>query len=394
MDGPRACQASEYEDVVSLINRIFRAGTDQDYTKDYPLMINPSTLNYMRIIKVDGKVAAHVTFSPPREVVALNDRFAIAIISATVTDPEYRRRGYATLCLQDCIRIMEEKRWPVSVLWTGLHNFPFYQRSDYEAVASQGWMYHLRPDEYELFHERPFRVARFSPAGAQHLDAIMKIHDAEPYRITRSREEYQALFCLPKISTYLAMKGQEVAAYLMLGEGMNKPGLIESGGPVEAVESLVRHVLRQRSAENEVQALVPLAPTILGRLLDAKLPARKRPIEEAKGVGHQMMRMNSLEGLLRRIETYLQNASTGLDGDVRLVCKETGEGITLNFRNGNIRFSAEQIPDQMVLTRRQLVQLIFGAHPSAEPIKCHGPAGDILQRVFPYYFPIWELDHA
>ena len=180
----------------------------------------------------------------------------------------------------------------------------------------------------------------------------------------------------------------------MFGDGINKPGIIETGGPVEAVEALVRHVLAQLRAENEVQALVSLAPSTLGRLLNAKLPARKRPIEEAKGVGYQMIRINSLEGLLRRIQNHLQRHSLGLHGDVRLVCKQTGEGITLSFRNGDVGFSGEQVPNQMVLTRRQLAQLIFGAHPAAEPIKCHGASAEILQRVFPYYFLVWELDHA
>jgi hypothetical protein len=47
-----------------------------------------------------------------------------------------------------------------------------------------------------------------------------------------------------------------------------------------------------------------------------------------------------------------------------------------------------------MLTRRELTQLIFGAHPAAKPVECSGMTGEILQTIFPFYVPIWELDHS
>ena len=111
MDGPRACRDSEFDEVVSLVNREFRAGTGQDISTDYPLVFDRSKMDYMRVVGVDGKIVSHVPVAP-REVVAADDRFMVGIISPTVTHPDYRRRGYATLCLRDCIRIMEEKGLP------------------------------------------------------------------------------------------------------------------------------------------------------------------------------------------------------------------------------------------------------------------------------------------
>jgi hypothetical protein len=107
-----------------------------------------------------------------------------------------------------------------------------------------------------------------------------------------------------------------------------------------------------------------------------------------------MMRINSLEKLLRSIKHYLQSKSQGLDGDVCLICSETGEGITLKFRNGDIEFSAQPLHNPVVLNRRQLAQLVFGAHPTAERVTYQGEAREILEAVFPYYFPVWELDHS
>ena len=393
MDGPRACRESEFEETISLINRVFREGADQDIRTDYPIVFNPSQTEYMRIIKVDGKVVAQVPVVG-REVVAPGDRFTIGIISPTVTHPDYRRKGYATLCLRDCIRKMEEKDWPVSVLWTAIPTFPFYQHSDYEAVAPQGWMYRLCAKDHHLFEPGAFEIVRYDPAKTEHLDAIMRIHNAEPYRILRSRGQYEALFSLPKITTYLAVKGKEITAYLMFGKAMNKPGLIEGGGSMAALESLVGYVLAQQTADQGTQVLVPLTPNALKQLLDTKMPGTRGPIEEADGVGHQMMRINSLEKLLQSIKHYLRKKSLGLDGDVCLMCTETGERVTLKFHDGDIRFSAQPLPDPVVLSRRQLVQLVFGARPTAEPVTYAGKAREILETVFPYYFSVWELDHS
>ena len=393
IDGPHACQASEFEEVIALINQVFRAGTNQDIRTDYPLVFNHSKMEYMRILKVDGVVVAHVPVWL-REAVVGDDRLRIGIISPTVTHPDYRRHGYATLCLQDCIRIMEEEGVPVSVLWTLEATFPFYQRSGWEAVGSQGWLYQLRPEEHTLFESGPFDVVQYDPRNADSFNAMMNFHNAEPYRIARSIEEYRALFSLPQTMTFLAMNGGEMVAYLMFGEGANKPGLIEGGGDVEGLETLVRHVLLERAADSEIQVLLPLIPSSLGQLIEEKKPGSGRPIEEAKGVGYQMMRVNSLEKLLRQIENHIRSRSAGLRGEVCLVCRETDEAVTLKFRAGDVDLSTERLAEAVVLTRRQLTQLIFGAHPAAKPVEYSGVTGEILQTIFPFYVPIWELDHS
>ena len=393
IDGPRACQASEFEEVIALINQVFRAGTNQDIRTDYPLVFNHSKMEYMRILKVDGVVIAHVPVWL-REAVVGDDRLRIGIICPTVTHPDYRRRGYATLCLQDCIRIMEEEGSPVSVLWTLEATFPFYQQSGWEAVGSQGWLYQLRPEEHEFFESGPFDIVQYAPRNADSFNAMMNFHNAAPHRIARSIEEYHALFSLPQTTTFLAMNGGEMVAYLMFGEGVNKPGLIEGGGNIEGLETLVRHVLLERAADSEIQVLLPLIPSSLGQLIEEKKPGSGRPIEEAKGVGYQMMRVNNLEKLLRQIENHIRSRSAGLRGEVCLVCREMDEAVTLKFCDGDVDLSTERLAEAVVLTRRQLTQLIFGAHPAAKPVEYSGVTGEILQTIFPFYVPIWELDHS
>ena len=137
IEGPRACRPEEFDETLALINATFRPDSDQDILTDYPLIFNDRGLRCMRILKVAGQVVAHVPVAP-RKIIAGEDSFTAGLISPTVTHPDHRRKGHATRCLRDCVRIMKEEGWPVSVLWTLEATFPFYHHSGWEAVGNQG----------------------------------------------------------------------------------------------------------------------------------------------------------------------------------------------------------------------------------------------------------------
>jgi GNAT superfamily N-acetyltransferase len=393
VDGPRACRESEFEETVALINSVFRAGTDQDISTDYPLIFRPPTLEYHRVLSVNGEIAAHVPVAP-REVVTGDDRFTIGIIGPTVTHPDHRRRGYATRCLQDVVRVQEDRGWPVSVLWTREATFPFYWHSGWEAVGPQGHVHRLESDDRELFSPGSYDVVRFDPSDDRHLDFVATTHDAHPQRVLRSRADHRALMTLPKVSTYLATAGGEPVAFLVIGEGVNKPGLIEGGGDLAGLEALVRWALELLPEGGERQVPVPLTPSPLGRLMEARLPAARQPVEEAAGIGYQMMRVNSVEKLMNGIRHHLRSRSEGLDVDMTLVCTDSGESVGLAFRDGDVEISPGRRGAEVALTRREIAQLVFGPHRASQPLDLDGVADDVLNNVFPFYFPIWELDHC
>ena len=59
-----------------------------------------------------------------------------------------------------------------------------------------------------------------------------------------------------------------------------------------------------------------------------------------------------------------------------------------------MRFDSAPAADRVALDARQMVQLVFGGHPSCEPLDLPAGAAELLGQVFPFYFPIWELDHS
>ena len=68
--------------------------------------------------------------------------------------------------------------------------------------------------------------------------------------------------------------------------------------------------------------------------------------------------------------------------------------MTLSFANGEAKVSSGAATEPIAMTRRELTRIIFGSHPSLGPLHVRGPGEDLLRLVFPYYFPIWELDHC
>ena len=393
MDGPRGCRVSEFAETMAFLNSVFRVGGVQDLRTDYPLVFDAARAANMRIVKADSRVVAHAAVAP-RQVAAAGDSFSVGIIAPTATHPNYHHRGYGSACVVDCIRLMEELGCVLSVLWTQEATFPFYQRLGYKAVASQGWAYSLDPVAANRFAGDRFAIMQYVPADQGHLDGIMRLHERESQRIARSPAEYQSLFALPRITTYLAEKRREVLGYLMLGQGMNKPGIIEAGGEPAALEALVRQVLLEQVDDTPIQGLVPLAPCALGDLLEAKVGDTRRPIEEARGVGYQMVRVNMLRGFLEKISRHLWQGTAGLEGAVSLACTDTGETATISVSRDGVGISSEPAEDSLALSRRDLSRLFFGPHRGAPAVKLDGVGGEILNRVFPYHFTIWELDHC
>ena len=392
VDGPRACAAEEFDGVVELLNRVFREGSDQSAQTDYPLIFDPARRENMRVISVDGDVVAHVPVAP-RGVVIDGDAFTLAIIGGTVTHPDRRHRGYATACLRDGVRIMVERGWTVSALWTIEPTFPFYRNSGWEAVGSQGWMHTLAADDVRRLRTSHHRIAVYEPGDHRQLSAIRDIHDREPLRIARSLDDYAVLFSLPKMHTLLAFEGDDVAAYLTVGKGTNKPGLVEGGGDHRALEALVRHARAEWPSDQDLQVVLPLTPCALGNVVAAIKPGQQRPVEEASGIGFQMMRVNDFGLLMRQVGNHLGRRSAGIRGEVCVVCEDTDEAVSLHVRDGEIEVTSERLPHSLMLSRRQLAQLVFGGHSSAPPLELH-EAAPLLESLFPIYAPIWEIDHS
>ena len=122
--GPKGACVEEFAEIIDFLNHVFRAnvGRRPSMGGDYPHLYNPSNVRYLRDIQVDERIVSCVAIYPC--TVRSNEwDLKIGGIGGVATDPEYRRRGLAGRNLEDCLRVMEEEEFDLSILWTGINDY-------------------------------------------------------------------------------------------------------------------------------------------------------------------------------------------------------------------------------------------------------------------------------
>jgi len=105
MQGPRATRPSEFDQVLAVVNGIFRAGIDQNIATDYPLVYRSKHLENLRVLLEDGKIVAYLAIAP-REVIDQGCQFLVGMVNGVATDPDYRGRGLARRVTEDALARM------------------------------------------------------------------------------------------------------------------------------------------------------------------------------------------------------------------------------------------------------------------------------------------------
>ena len=381
--GPQPCTKENIPGLIALVDSVMRAGSDQSMLTDYPLVYRENNLKNIHLIKADDQVVAEVPFIP-RTVVQGDCRFRIGIISPTATHPEHRHKGYGLACLNGCLRQMELDGVDLSVLWTLIPTFPFYEHGGYQAVRTQMMMYRCCHDDAQLFPDHGHTVIAHESGPGGHLPEIQAMHEREACGVLRSQEEYAPLLSLPKIKTLVALEGGSAVAYLIVSEAVNKPGLIEAGGSTKGVETLVRRSLSEAPSDEEIRAYSHLTPSVLGGMLDRFMPERCEPWDD-----QQMIRINSVRGFLERIRPWLEQQWKPEQSSFSIEVNDADELISLDLREDELHLGERRLHSHVSLSRRQLTSVIFGEHLQRRvgiPAEC--------RSLFPFYFPIWMLDHS
>jgi len=377
------CTQRELPEVIGLVDDAMRRGMDQTMLTDYPLVYHESNHPNIRVIKVGGRVVSVVPVLL-RTVDVEDASFTIGIISPTATDPEHRHRGYGLACLRSCIRSMEEMGCDLSVLWTQIATFPFYEHGAFEPVRYQEWIYDCTREDAGRFRDHGERIVRYDPAARTHLDRIRSLHEAEGYGVRRSQPEWEALLQLPLMHTLVAEAGASATGYLIVSAAGNKPGLIEAGGSAEAVETLYSHALRQLPSGAEIQTYDPLTGSTAGRLLEEKLPGRRKLTAKS-----MMIRINCPTAFLHKIRPWMERRTPSGGEEFSIGVPDADEQISFRSAGDRLILGRARMERHCDLSRRELTSLVFGPH----PVRGEQAAG-IETPLFPFYFPLWQLDQS
>ena len=362
-DGPRALHPTEYASALKLINAVLRPPAHGTILKEYPLVLGTDNIENMRVIVQGNEVVSHaaIYFSNLRTG---NLVFKVGGIGSVATHPDCRGRGLASAVIRDCIRIMEEAKCHLSVLWTQRRDF--YGRLRYETAGSE---YLFRAKASDFAHiSCECKVIPYSP---ERLSAIIDIHERETCRTERTRNEYETYFGIPKTKTLLAMRGNTVTAYAAMGKGEDFRSCVhEWGGDANDVLCLA-HTFARSSSMGEIVILTPSQENDFTRLLKQM---RLMKIFEYLA----MIRVIDAEGPSSILHDHL---SLRLGRNFQIERSQTG----LSIKVGD---------EEIILDQEQkLMRLLFGPDSASSLLRGFSPETiHSLESELPIPLFIWGLD--
>jgi GNAT superfamily N-acetyltransferase len=350
VDGPRSARPDELTEVIGLVDAAMRQGSDQTLRTDYPLVYAPENLANVHVVAVDGRVVATAPVLPRAiRLVEGGPTIRIGIISPTATDPAHQHRGYGSACVAACIARMEQTGVELSVLWTMVATFPFYELNGYQAIRPDLESIGLTADDATAFRTTgDLAVHELDVGDRTVLEAIRALHEDDGPGIVRAPEDWPRLLALPKMRTLVARRGARVVGYLVDSRASNKPGILEAGGWPWAIEALLARALADRPPGTPVPVAVLRTDHVLRRVLAERLGGALA--ERSTPGGHTMVRINDPKGVWRAI------GQTGSPPPV---------------------------------TRPALAAAIFGPHPERWI-----PRPESMVHGFPIPLPIPMLDHS
>ena len=187
----------------------------------------------------------------------------------------------------------------LSVLWTLVETFPFYEHAGYHPVVFQNEAVTLARPDADAFARDPGIDGRHAgrdgqPPPSTPSEACMtRTPAARGSGATPARA--RALFALPRMRTLVARRGGVPVGYLVVSEAINKPGLIEAGGEPTAVATLVQAALSGLADGVTFDAPSLRAPTVLAEVVEQAVPGRRRAVTDG-----MMVRVNDIDALLGR----------------------------------------------------------------------------------------------
>ncbi len=344
IDGPRAARPHELAPVVDCANAVMRqeAGQPLTWGHSWPHVYAPDNLENVRLIKVDHQVVSSMAIFVS-EVRVGGATLRVGGINGVATLPAFRRRGFASLLLQDCHAKLLADGCDVGLLSTGIDNW--YRRLGWENGARQ-WAFPVDRGTVDYLPTLPAEVTVCVVADdpADHA-AVHALHAPGPFAVRRSVELTGVLIHRPARRAFLAWRGGQAVAYVV----WDRHAIIEYGGDASVVAGLIRYVFAEhddpdrptsgRGGPLGAQAL-PLPPRLMVRTppvadaVTAILTALGLPCEE-RHMG--MLRILNATSLLAKVAPGIEVVA---EDEERLELADGAERITMG--------------------RGALVKLIFG----------------------------------
>ncbi len=323
MEGPRGTRKEEFEDLIKLVNLVFRPES-QSMQREYESIFNEENLENLRVIVEDGKPVSHIG-TLEKEVLIYNCKSRVGLVGGVCTHPDYRGRGYATLLLNDCIRRFDERGCDF-MLVSGARRL--YDSADCLFVGNIIRLEIMRRDLWRFERNKDTSIEDFSE---EHLEDMMKAYEKKKVRFVRERRDWEiALRCgqvMNAPSDFLIVKkSNQFRSYLIVHFSEGRGDVREYGGDRQALIDAIP-ILFEKYHLDALIFPVPFEDSELAR------PIQDRGIYSSIMPVAGTVRLLNFARFMERIRPYLREKLGDIAEDLRFEEKEEEYKISLGNEN-------------------------------------------------------------
>jgi len=375
MEGPRGTKKGEFNQVLKLVNYVFRESSNRvpNMGKWYPLLFNEDNLENMRIIIEDNKPVSHIGISEC-EITVYGCKTKIGSIGSVCTYPEYRKRGFASLLLEDSMKKLNEDEVDIMLVSGGRG---LYKRAGC-IEAGRVYNFKILENELEKFNTQQVEIL---PYKEEDLENIVKVYQRESVRFFRSLEDFERILntgaAMDREAEILTIhKEDNFSGYLAVqppekGKGKRVSKIAEYSGVRGAIVNAVRCVFDRYDIQ-ELNFNIPFYDEELIYMF------KKMGFTSTMGNIPGTIKIINFLRLMKRFRPYIEERLGKKKADL-LKFSQEGDKFTIRFNQ-----------DQFNTDVSKLTQIVFGTYDGRERemMPKEGKMAKILKTIFPLPF-IW-----
>ena len=367
MEGPRGARKEEFDQVLEIVDYVFRGGGNQPPMREqYSLLFNYDNLDNMRILVEDGKPVSHIGISES-EIVVYGCKTKIGSIGSVCTCPEYRERGFATRLLEDCINKLYEDEADIMLVSGGRG---LYKRAGCVDVGKV-YNFTISQNDLQKFDDRGIALY---PYEDRDLENILKVYQKEPVRFYRSFEDFRKV--LDRKAKILTLRmADDFLGYLIVQipteskAGQRVSNVLEYAGVRKAIVDAIKPIFGRYNVE-ELNLNIPFHDTEFIYVFEQK------GLEPTTGSIPGTIKIINFPRLMDRFHPYIEE---------RLGKKKTD---SIGFAQDSDRFTIYFGQEKFDTDGKSLVQIVFGTGDGREKeLMPKGEMSKVLVDIFPLPFP-------
>lgn len=261
MEGPRPLNESEWPHLVRFLTNSLRAEHSWSIENEYPTALNLQNRHNIRIITDQNRIVSHAVVRP-MVIKSPHIIFKVAGIGSVVTHESYRNQGFSQKVLTDCLKVAQNQKCDLAILWTHLHDF--YRKVGFELAGTE--ISHTFQNEFEA----PRAGLRYSNDKNVSTEALHRLYSLHSVGSVRTADEIKQYIKIPHTRIYTAWNADNsLAAFAVEGKGADLQNYIhEWGGQVPDLLSLMSYIRKEKN--QPITLIAPVHALNLNKQLEGK----------------------------------------------------------------------------------------------------------------------------